>query len=421
MGDLNGFLKFLGDAEKTLTSTIKKLETIQNIYNVNFNGVVAARTSEIEFLREQFFSSEESFHPVIRKKYLAGLSVQTKKFDEKMSELKGKKIELMAFMALLEDERINLLKKIKSENQKLDQVEERLKNDITDLETRINAYNEKISGMSGGFGFFSNFFSMRKINAEKEELIGERNALVIHIEEVRGQWANKEKSYGEMTEDIQGRWNEKKLELALVTEKIEHLGDNRDDIIRKAALLAVLDDLGASGEHVPDNLSVELPEQCPSCKNPAGASRFFCAICGFRFSENRTDITGSLVETGELNESFRRYITGITGSVSTLALIRGILQGVEKFSTSMKAVKESQDRYSALARLKINVPEGSADFAKKIGEFEKKVDEHLETAHPLAFAESVEQFTKASFTEKNIASFFNRMGEELNRATKEQW
>ena len=421
MGDLHGFLKFLSDTEKTLTSAIGKLETIQKTYNVNFNSIVAARTAEIEFLRDEFFKNEESFQPAVRKKYLAGLSLQTKIFDDKMSELKGKKIELMTAMARLEDERINLLKRIKGDNQKLDGVEERLKKDVADLEERIDEYNEKISELTGGFGFITNFFGMRKIRDKKEALLSERDTLVVRIEEVRGQWGKKEQSYAEKTDDIQERWNNKKLELALVTEKIGHIGNNRDDIIRNAALMAVLDGLGGSGEFIPEVAGEKPPEYCPSCKNAVGSSRFFCSICGFRFVPNRTDISGSLVETGELNMAFNHYITGITGSVSTLALMKGILQGVEKFSKSMISVKASQDRYSALAKLIIDVPGKSAAFAKKIEEFNGKIDAHLKTAHPLAFAEAMKTITEKDFAEKNIASFFNQMGEELNRATGEQW
>ena len=102
-------------------------------------------------------------------------------------------------------------------------------------------------------------------------------------------------------------------------------------------------------------------------------------------------------------------------------MIKGINLGVKEFIKSVDTVKDSQDKYSALPNLKIDVPEGSRSFASKISELKPKIVEKEGEVHPEKYKKIFDEYTENVFTEKNIESFFTKMGDELNKTTEEQW
>jgi len=131
-------------------------------------------------------------------------------------------------------------------------------------------------------------------------------------------------------------------------------------------------------------------------------------------------VTGSLGEVGELNSVHANLLKGISGSVSVLALIKGIGAGVAEFTKSVESVKASEDRYP-LPKLDIDVPEFTRKLAERITELSPKIDVKFFNLHPLEFSTSFSEYTDKVFTDVNIEKFFTGMGDELNRTTKAQW
>ena len=130
---------------------------------------------------------------------------------------------------------------------------------------------------------------------------------------------------------------------------------------------------------------------------------------------------GSLVEIGELNGVHKSLREGMVDSVSFLALVKGINLGVNEFIKSVDSVKDSQDTYSALPNLKIDVPEFSKIFASQISELKPQIEVKEEEVHPEKYKKIFDEYSENVFTEKNIESFFSKMGDELNATTEEQW
>ena len=65
MGTLSELVRFLEKSEKAVDSIIEKLNEVQSVYNRNFNNVRTVRTSEIDFLQDEFFKNPARFPEAI--------------------------------------------------------------------------------------------------------------------------------------------------------------------------------------------------------------------------------------------------------------------------------------------------------------------------------------------------------------------
>ena len=101
--------------------------------------------------------------------------------------------------------------------------------------------------------------------------------------------------------------------------------------------------------------------------------------------------------------------------------MRGLKEGVNKFLKSIIDVKATEDKYSQLPALKIDVPAFSKAFADNLKKIDKSIEIKLQDIHPLKFAEEIEKNTSPILNGPDIEKFFVLMGNELNKSTKEQW
>ncbi|MFA5519053.1 MAG: hypothetical protein WDA74_07360 [Spirochaetota bacterium] len=421
MSSLKDMIAFLNDTTETLESISNKLEKIQSLFNKNFNNVIKVRTDEIEFLQEEFFKNKSNFPVEVDNLFKDAINPQSKIFNEKLLKLKSEKNEMEQNLEKINSSRIAFMKKLKKSNVTLDTKEESLKEKINLLEDEIDAYNKKIDEMNTGFGFIINFSSMKQTDKLKKELLEKRDAYIDQIENTRNRWIESEKDIGEKDLQIQEKWNYLQAEYSILVEKILNLEENQEELIKKGAFTKAIGSLSGYEKYLALNEKKEKPEKCPLCKSQNLKNIFFCDFCGAPFSDNRPDIEGSLIETGELNNIFLSLQEGIKQSVSLIALIRGLKQGLNKFLQSIKGVKATEDRYSQLPTLRINIPEFSKGFAEKLKNMDKSIEIKLQNVHPLKFAEEIKKNTSFILNEPDIEKFFQLMGNELNKSTKEQW
>lgn len=421
MGSLKSMISFLENTSGTLTSIAEKLEKIQSYFNSNFNNVAKIRSDEIEFLQNEFFRDKNLFPAEINRLYNDALKSQSDIFSRKLSELKSKKEEMEKNIKDINSSRIKYMYKLKKSNQTLDSKEEKLKEKINILEDEINSYNQKIDEMNTGFGFITNFFSMRKADKLKKELIDKRSEYIEQIENIRNKWIKAEDDIGQQDSQIQEQWNYLQAEYSILCEKLLNLESNRESLIKKGAFTEAIGSLSGYEKYLALNSEKSKPEKCPECSSQNKKNLFFCDYCGTRFAGDSPDIEGSLIETGELNNIFFSLREGIKQSVSLIALMRGLKEGVKKFLKSIKDVKATEDKYSQLPELKIDVPAFSMDFSEKLKVIDKGIEVKLNNIHPLQFAEEIEKNTAHILTGDDIEKFFTLMGNELNKRTKEQW
>jgi len=420
MGDLKDMLDFLRNTQKQLDEIQKKLNEIQTYFNNNFGNVDAIRRAEIEFLQTVFFGDTNKFPGEISSLYKKRLTEENRAFDKSMRVLEQKRTDLDKQFIEVNNGRLNYFKKIRDKNADLDKDEENLKAKVLKLEEEIASYNRTIDELDSGLGFFINFFKMRKIQKQKDELLEQRNNLVVHVESVRKKWEDATWKYRAEEKDIIDKWNTSQTELSMTTEKIENLKANRDGIVKKAAFVGALNELRENAGFIASEVQAGRTAVCPRCKSENKANNFFCYYCGERFAKDRPDVIGSLAEVGELNRVHANLLEGITGSVSILALMKSIGTGVGEFIKSVESVKASEDKYP-LPKLTIDVPEFTKKLADKIVEFNPKIDVKFFNLHPLEFSSSFADYTDKVFTDSNIEKFFSGMGNELNKTTKAQW
>ena len=421
MADLKQMLQFLDETGKTVNGIHKKFVSVQEFFNRNYNNVNSIRNEELEFLQDEFFADSGRFPREIRKAYESGLKAAEASFTENLNILKGQKSALGEKLKSLDTSRLEYARTLKESNLDLDRKEEKIKAGIAELEEKILDYNRTIGEMATGFGFFTNIFRMRTIEKEKKELLARRTELVERIEAVRNQWVQAEKDLGGKDAEIQNTWTNLQTEFALLTEKIGTLEKNRDILIQKSAFYEALNTLSGREKYIELKASGTPADTCPACGSKNENNLFFCKFCGSRFAVDRPDLEGSLVETGELNQVYTDLTEGIRESVSLIALMRGLQNGINTFVKSVKSVKESQDKFTQLPKLQIDVPGASAGFADKLKSFEKDLDVTFYNLHPRDFVQAVKKAAAGLLTAENIEKFFTPMGDELNIRTKEQW
>lgn len=421
MSTLKNMIEFLEETAGSMDSINSKLEKIQAHFNSNFNNVVKVRSAEIEFLQDEYFKDQSQFPPEVTELYSISLETQKKLFQENLQDLKKKSADMNKTLNDINKTRITYMERLKKSNIALDKKEEALKEKIAILEKEIDNYNRKIDEMNTGFGFIINFLTMRKKDKLKKELIDKRDEYIGQIEDIRSRWIKAEKDIGKEDSKIQEQWNYLQAEYSILTEKIINLENNRDELIRKGAFTEALSTLTGSEKFLALKEKIIKHESCSRCGSANKKNLFFCDYCGEHFSENRPDIAGSLIETGELNIIFTSLMEGVKQCVSHIALMRGIKGGLDKFIKSIKEVKATQDRYSQLPTLKIEVPEFSREFAENLKKIDENIEVKLHNIHPLHFAGELEKSTASALAGTEIEKFFNLMGTELNKRTKEQW
>ncbi len=421
MGSLSQMIQFLNGTCKTLDEIIGKLDKLQEYFNNNYSNVRTVRNNEIEFLQDEFFSNTKSYPDEFLRDYEKNLKSQEDLYEKNLAKLCNKQKEMRASLEKYNRERLDLFNEIRKSNRKLDIKEEDLKKRIAEYEKEIGEYNRTIDEMNSGFGFVTNFIRMRKIQKNKDKLIDMRDLLVGEIEEIRARWQDELGEKDELEKVLLEEWNNCNVELSIINEKVENLTKNRDELIRKGAFMATLENLKGNESFLSGSVKTAPPDKCSRCSSENKGNRFFCNYCGERFSDDRPDLMGSLMETGELNSVHENLITGIEKSVSFLALMKGLNKGVAEFTKSVSSVKESQDTYSALPNLSINVPEFSRDMADRVEKLNDKINVEFFNLHPKEFSESVSAYEKKVFTDENIEKYFNKMGNELDKTTKEQW
>lgn len=420
MGSLSKMIDFLDGTLIEVMEIRQKLEEIQEYFNDNFNNVTKTRTGEITWLQDSFFEDESAFPPEVLASFKKKLPLAEKSFEEELRKLNQQKEKLLKSMAGHDRLREKIITSLKSKNTKLDNREEKLKASVAAYEEELAGYNKRIDELNTGFGFVTNFFRMREIQKEKDRLTENRDVLVDQIEELREKWDAALETMEEKDKEMRETWLKEKAELSMTEEKLTILERDRELLIRRAAFMDTIDDL-AGGETFTRTGKDSPPDGCRRCKSDNKSNLYFCRFCGEPFGEDRKDVKGSLGELGELNVAFEDIQKGIRESVSFIALMKGIQKGIEAFTESVEDVRSSQDQYSALPKLKIDVPDKSRTFFEKI----KKINEELKVKHknlhPAEFASYFKSLGEEVFTDKKIESYFTAMGDELDRTTKEQW
>ncbi len=413
MGRLNEFKAYLDDRQRVVADIEARLCDVQAKYEVFFGEVTKAREAEIEQLVAFATGPRSELPEALAAELDAARAAVERDFDELLAKVEKQRAELAAEAEALRAASAADEAELRRANAELDAEEEALKVRSSRLLEDIASYNARIRELATGFGFFANFFRMRKLQAERVKLDTEQGDVAARIEALRKRWEEASHHHTVKEQGRQLKWTKLETEAAAAAVKGEALGAARPQMVVRSAVERVLEsrrtELSAAGGGKP----------CPRCSvvNPVGAH--FCHICAKRLTPDRPDLAGSIEEVAELNHHHARFSAGMKACQEIIALVRGIASGLEAFTKSVVDMIKSEKKHS-LAKLEIDVPEVCREWGTDFERFRDLVTVE-QSVHPTEFAATVESVVAHVFTEPAIKSYFETMGAELTAQADRQW
>lgn len=414
MGTLNDFRDFLTGCKSVLLRADAALSARQSRYEEFYGEVCRVRELELEQLTAHIVADRSALPDDFDERLDRAWSEAIAEFDAKLAALVAKHEAQCAKTDESHAKSLAAEAKVRRENVALDQREEELKPRSQDLLRRIDVYNANIREAGRGFGFFKNFMSMRRLLRERRALEAEQKDLADHIEALRARWVNEEQAHAERERELRARWIKQRTEAAAVRTKIEYLETSRQQIVQRSALEAVLYAYRPRGAE-----PSEGDPLCPRCNQPNAPGTFFCRMCALRLVEDRSDFAGSLNEIAELNEHFEAFTKGMRACQEIIALVRGLVTGIDNFTKSVDDMIATQKKYP-VGTLKIDVPRPSRAYSQAFDMLRESA-ESGRAMHPTLFAAAVQLDIAEVFTEAKIKAFFETMGAELSRQADAQW
>lgn len=414
MGRLRDLRRYLDGRKETLRRAEAGLLALQEKYETFFAEVTRSRESELAQLIELTRADRSVLPPW----YNAEIDEASAALDRALADEEAQ-LDAQAASIREEAEAIRATsgraeKRIRGRNTRLDREEEELKARTAQLLSDIDRYNTRIKAMGSGFGFFVNFFKMRGLAKEKEELSREHEDVEARIEALRARWQLEEGRHFGREEERRTQWKDHEHRAAVISARREALKTKRPDILARSTVEKILEGRRPTLQE-PGN---DDP-RCPRCRMPNPPDHHFCHICAARLGDDRLDFDGSLEEMEEINRHFERFSSGMESCQEIIGLVRGMTSGIEAFTKSVADVQESEDKYP-LSKLQIDVPQASREFGAEFDRLAQFADQDY-SLHPALFAERFHQYFAEIFTESNIQAFFETMGEELSRQAEAQW
>lgn len=413
MGTLTDFDTFLVNRRKTVTQIEERLTALQAKYETFFTEVSAVREKELAQLIGHVTKGPDGIPPVLAKQLATAQAQATKDFEEMLSVLELEKESLAKAAEEIRAKSMAEEEAVHKRNLDLDAKEEALKARDEALLKQIDDYNGRIRELGTGFGFFKNFFAMRRLQAERDALDAEQASLAHLIEKVRTAWAERDATWAANEAARREKWIESRTRLSAAETKIDALREARTRMILRTTAEKVL------FERKPKVVAPAKGDPpCPRCKSPNSKASSFCRICAARLLPDRPDLEGSLEEIAEANVHYLRFAEGMKSCQQVIALVRGLGLGLEAFRKSVLSMIESQSKYP-LPKLQIDVPPECVEYGKNLTLLRDAVAPE-QSLHPKEFGEQMEALTKV-FGEDAIKAWFERMGEEMSACAKKQW
>ncbi len=414
MPRLSDFLDYIDGRIATVHDIWSALNELQSKYESFYAEVREAREREIEQLCGLVGTDRAGLPAALVADLEQARGEVERKLDEQLAQLESASTTLATEAEELRRKSSAAEKSVHAKNVDLDKKEEALKGLSARLLKRIEEYNGRIRELGTGFGFFRNFLSMRRLQAERVVLDEEQAGLAAQIEKLRSTWASREADHVESEGHRAAKWVELRSSVAGLRTKLDHLRETRSQVVLRSAVERAIEK-----RWPPSARAAADDPPCQRCKSRNPRSNHFCCICAARLGTDRPDAAGSLAEVAELNLHHKRFADGMRACQQIVALTGGILSGLRAFRKSIEGMVDSERRYP-LPKLQIEVPAASVKYGRNFDVFLQTVKRDL-SLHPLEFAQQVEKCLADAYTEEKIRGYFERMGEELSRQADGQW
>jgi len=416
MARLKDFHEYLESRRDVMLKIGQRLSAVQQKFEAFFGQVCQVRDSELNQLTRHIVADRSKLDPELNKQLDEAEKQVDKAGDKQLSKLRKQLKSRQAEAEQVRQQSIEAERRVHSENSELDQREEALKQKAATLLGQIDAHNRRIRDLGSGWGFFANFFKMRKLAARDRQLREAHDDMQERIEALRARWAVVDQDHVAEEMKLQEKWVAMRAEIAALETKLSHLQETMPRIRLRSTVEQVL---FARGPELRAPRASDPP--CPRCKVPNPSSNHFCHICAKRLQDDRPDLEGSLAEIAELNLHHQRFGEGMKACQEIIGLVGGLKSGIEAFMKSVSEVMVTE-RVHPVPAMKIDVPSACIKYGKHFDRFAEAVEDAAKLSlHPTRFGENIGKWVDDFFTEENIKRYFETMGEELSKQADAQW
>ncbi len=271
-------------------------------------------------------------------------------------------------------QQMNALRKA---NPKLNEREESLKAMIAFRTQRLHDLNAKVSAMGSGLGFLFRAGAIRKVDNERHNVAGQLEALGGELEGVRKQWQDLRNSADAGMIVGQAEWAKHMADLAAVRSERDALAADPETMARRRACRRVLEEM------------TEAPEG-----------------------------DADLARLPGLNRQSADYRAALMAVTSMLAVLKGILEGLTRFASSVSALVDEQEKNSQyLKPLRLDLPAGAAAFERLWPDLTPRVrDEKALAGHPAEFVAVMRPYLDQRLTREQIQAYFEGLGQSVKKA-----
>jgi hypothetical protein len=201
------------------------------------------------------------------------------------------------------------------------------------------------------------------------------------IRKVRETWQAEKVRLQQAQSDLQGQWQALSVEVSQLQARVDYLSGHFDAESKRNAVWNLLGDI----KDIPVREGVW---------------------------EER------LSALAELNGQKEAYEAGLRSVAELLGMLKGLVEGMDRFIRSVATVYEEQNRYK-LPSLTLNVSDAVTSFHAMWPDFQAKVkDEKYLGTHPLEFEGRIREYLPQRLSEPAIEKMFEDMGNALTQATK---
>lgn len=378
---------FVKDNTNKIAAVEKELDEIQIGFNSKFtefkadhDATLARLTDAVSARLDVVGSDLRQEIDNFRKDERARLEARRDALQAKLIPQTQQEADELLAQAQKETDRIRAL------NPELDSREERHKATLISLKGQLEDLNASIKQLAKGLGFITNMGKIRKLDKQRQQLVGRVESTKEELAAVREEWQKAQERFQEEQNQLQQEWQEKSLEVARLREELEYL---QDDQKREALALR------RAVNHVIDNWKTVTT--CPD-----------------------KDIEREVNHMVEMNIQTDTYEEALGRVAGLIALLRGVTKGMESFQESIRGLIGEQKMHSAyLPKLKINISDSVMAFHNQWDALRQKViDDKRICEQPQEFLDHIMPTFETELSEKAIDKMFNSMGQSLTTATR---
>ncbi|MEN6304206.1 MAG: hypothetical protein ABFD96_15850 [Armatimonadia bacterium] len=384
--DLGSMIQYLDTQCASLTDLVREIEEVQREFETRFVGTQQkfenARAAVVAWVSDHKWQQPSWLIDEINERLPALREAKSKRLAEVREELTGLGNQRQAIE--MQDEAG--VAALKESNPRLNAREEELKVAVEKTRATLGEKMKEWKQAGSGLGWLTRAGKVRQLRGEIEKLSAELSSVSGRLTEVRNSWVALEKKTDESDQQLQEAWRLRTAEIARLKRELAQLEGDLETVCREAALAEILDALAAP-------------------KNTGDA-----------------ELDALLTQVVALHDETRDYEGGIAQVSELMGILKGLCEGLTRMRESVASVKSEQDMHAELADLKLQAPEGVLQFHRLWAELRPVVlDEKQAAEHPRDFAQAIKQVIGDRLSNTVIDLMFNNLGNELNRATKEQW